>query len=179
MENISAARYGKALFEAGVESNELDVFLEQLKDVSSIITGNKELMEIFSHPEIRYEEKKKIISNIFDNRVQTEIVKLLWLLVEHEKINEIKSVYNEFKKLAYDYKGMKIAYVKTAVPMTEEEVEILGQKLSAKYNKQIEIEQEVDPSVIGGVFLKVEDEVTDGTVRGRLEAMSKELFEAR
>lgn len=179
MELVSAARYGKALFESGLDNGKLEIFLDQLRDVSNIITDNEKLLVIFSHPAIRSEEKKKIISDIFENKVEEEIIKLLGLLIEHHRMNEIKAIYNEYKKIVYDYRGIKVAFVKTAVPMTKEETEMLKEKLAEKYNSKIEIENEIDNSIIGGVFLKVDDEATDGTVKGRLESMRKELFEAR
>ena len=179
MEQISAARYGKALFEEGAQNGKTQIFLEQLNDVSQIISQNEKLMEILTHPAIRSEEKRKIVSDIFENKVEQEILKLLWLLIEHGRMNEIRTIYGEYKKFVYEYKGIKIAFVKTAVPMTEDEKNLLREKLSKKYNNEIEIDQQIDPSIIGGVFLKVDDEVVDGTVRGRLESMKKELFEAR
>jgi F-type H+-transporting ATPase subunit delta len=71
---------------------------------------------------------------------------------------------------------MKIAYATTAVKMTNEEIKTIGQKLSDKYNKEIEVQNIIDPEVIGGVYLRLGDRVIDGTIRGKLKDMKKMLL---
>jgi F-type H+-transporting ATPase subunit delta len=100
---------------------------------------------------------------------------LIFLIIDHARIKDVKLIYEDYKTLVYDYKGIKSAYVTTAVKMTDEEIQILRDKLSKKYNSKIEIENIIDESIIGGVYLKVEDDVIDGTVKGTLENMRKEI----
>jgi F-type H+-transporting ATPase subunit delta len=176
MSDNAARRYSVALFETGKEQSKTDSFLEQIKYIAMTLSEYKELMEILTHPNIETKEKKSVIQEIFKDKAEEEIIKLILLLIDHGRIKEIKLVYEEYKSLVYRFKGIKIAHVTTAVSMTGEEISALKDKLSKKYNSKIEIENFIDTSVIGGVYLKVEDEVVDGTVKGSLEQMRKEIM---
>jgi F-type H+-transporting ATPase subunit delta len=176
MQEIAARRYSVALFEAGKEQNRIDAYLEQIKGVSEALLEHKDFMKLLTHPNIDKKEKKNIIQETFKDRVEEEVIKLLFLLIDHERINEIKHVYEDYKLLVYEYKGIKVAYVTTAVKMTDEEMIALREKLDKKYNVHTIIENTVDPSVIGGVYLRIGDEVIDGTIRGSLEKMRKDIL---
>jgi F-type H+-transporting ATPase subunit delta len=176
MSETAARRYSVALFETGKEQNKIDSFLEQIKDIAMTLSDYKELMELLTHPNIDTKEKKNVFQEIFKDKADEEVTKLIILLIDHGRIKEIKLIYEEYRSLVYKFKGIKTAYVTTAVKMTDEEIDILREKLSKKYNSKIEIENFIDTSIIGGVYLKVEDEVIDGTVKGNLEQMRKEIM---
>lgn len=176
MQEIAAKRYANALFEAGVEENKLDLFLEQLETISSVYKNNEDLSMFLNHPTITVEEKIKVIENIFKKNIDEDIMKLIDLLVENNRINEVVLVFENFKRLVQEHKGIKIAYATTAVKMSKEEVKSLESKLSAKYNLKVIVENSIDESIIGGVYLKIDDEVIDGTIKGSLENIQKEVM---
>lgn len=176
MQEIAAKRYANALFEAGVESKKLDLFLEQLETISSIYKDNEDLNVFLNHPTITIEEKITVIENIFKGNIDEEIMKLIILLVENNRINETVLVFEDFKKLVQKYEGIKVAYATTAVKMSKDEIKSLEKKLSAKYNLKVIVENLIDESIIGGVYLKIDDEVIDGTIKGSLENIQKEVM---
>lgn len=176
MQEIAAKRYATALFEAGIDQKNIDLLLEQLETVSDLYKQNKDLSMFLNHPTISIEEKTSVIENIFKGNVDEEIVKLIILLIKHGRANETTLVYTNFKKLVDEYKGIKTAYATTAIKMSESEVKELEAKLSAKYNLKVIVENMVDESIIGGVYLKIDDEVIDGTIKGNLEKIQKEVM---
>ena len=175
MQETAALRYSHALFESGREINKLDEFLSQMKGIAAAFKAHKELIEFLNHPNVKADEKKKVLEEVFKG-TETEILKLLMLLVEHGRIGEIGIVYEDLRKAVYDSKGIIMANAITAVPMNNEEIEALRDSLSLKHGKKFEIENIIDVDVLGGVYLKIGDEVIDGSVRGQLERMKKELF---
>ena len=177
MQETAALRYSHALFESGKELNKIDAFLQEMKDVAKIFRSHNELFELFNHPNIRNEEKKNVIDVVFKS-MDKEVINLIMLLIEHKRIQEIDIVYEDFKKAVYEHKGIKIAYAITAIPMDPDEIDNLREKLSQKYASKFEVENILEPEVLGGVYLKIGDEVIDGCVRGQLERMRKELFKA-
>lgn len=182
MNRIAARRYSEALFEAGKQEEgpstyfQLERLLEEMKDVSSIMLQNNELMEFFTHPNIRMREKKNMIENIFGGKISEEIIILLKLLIKHERLNELKIVYYEFKDIVNEFRGVKEAAVITAVEMSPDEAEKLRRILEEKYICKIQIKNTVNSELLGGVYLRVGDDVIDGTVRNRLQIMEKELL---
>lgn len=177
MQETAALRYSHALFESGKELDKIDVFLQEMQDAAKIFKSHNELFELFNHPNIRNEEKKNVIDVVFKS-MNKEVINLIMLLIEHKRINEIGIVYEDFKKAVYEYKGIKIANAITAIPMNPDEIDMLRKKLSVKYASKFEVENIIEPEVLGGVYLKIGDEVIDGSVRGQLERMRKELFKA-
>lgn len=176
MQEIAAKRYANALFEAGVDENKLDLFLEQLEIVSNSYKNSEDLGMFLNHPTITIEEKKSVIENIFKGNIDEDIMKLVFLLIENGRVNEVTLVFGNFKKLVEEHKGIKIVYATTAIKMTDEEISDLEEKLSAKYNLKVILENSIDESVIGGVYLKIDDEVIDGTIKGNLEKIQKEVM---
>lgn len=176
MQEVAAKRYSTALFEEGKEKDKIDLFLEQIKDVSTIISKNDELITFLNHPAISGDDKLKLVTEVFKDKLDSEIFNLVLLLVDHNRINEVNFVYEDYKEMVYELKGIKVAHVTTYVPLNEEEINLLKEKLKVKYNASFEVENIVDKSVLGGVYIKVDDEVIDGTVRGTFEKMRKELM---
>lgn len=169
-------RYGHALFEIARSENKVDIFLQELGEVSNILNNSAELKEFLRHPNIPFGDKKKVIKQVFKDKIDPEITRLVSILLEHDRVEQIRTVYYDYKYLVYKERGMKIAYATTAVKMTNEEIETIRKKLSYKYNKEIEVQNIVDPDVIGGVYLRLGDRVIDGTIRGKLKDMKKMLL---
>ncbi|TDT62391.1 F0F1 ATP synthase subunit delta [Fonticella tunisiensis] len=174
---VASRRYGHALFDVAKANDKIDLFLDELRNVSNILINNDELKLFLEHPSITNDEKKRVLQNIFKGKVDDEIIKLMFLLIDHDRINEIRTVYYDYKYLVYKEKGIKIAYVTTAVKMNDEEMSLLKTRLREKYSCDIEVQNIVDPEVIGGVFLKIGDRIIDGTIRGNLENMRKSLLD--
>ena len=176
MDQNGAKRYSTALFEVAQDSSKIEIFMKQMEELNTVFKDNRELMQILNHPNIQFKDKKDIVYKVLHGRIEDEIIGLLYVLLEHGKINEFIKVNLHYRDIVYQYKGIKIAYVTTAVKITDEEKEILKNNLSRQYACSIEIKNIIDPRIIGGVYLKVGDEVTDGTIRGNFEKMRKELL---
>lgn len=175
-DDIASRRYAKALFHVAKTLDRVEGFLEEFRELSKIMLENRELKEFLEHPSITNSEKKDAIHEIFKGKVDQEIIQLIYLLLEHNRLEKIRAIYYDYKYLVYKDKHMKIAYVTTAVKMKDEEVDMLKSKLSQKYNCGIEVQNKVDPSVIGGVHLRVGDRIIDGTIKGALDDMKEGLL---
>lgn len=169
-------RYGHALFEIAESEGKVDIFLKELGEVSNILNNSSELRGFLRHPNIPYGDKKRVIKEIFKDKIDSEIIRLVTTLLEHDRVEQIRTVYYDYKYLVYKERGIKIAYATTAIKMTVEEIEAIREKLGDRYNKEIEIQNIVDPEVIGGVYLRLGDKVIDGTIRGKLQDMKKMLL---
>jgi len=77
------------------------------------------------------------------------------------------------EKIHLERMNTLLADVKTVIPLTEEEKKTLMTKLENKYDKKIILKEEIDESIIGGVFIKVGNDVIDGTIRNKLKEMRK------
>jgi F-type H+-transporting ATPase subunit delta len=176
-DDIASRRYAGALFQVSESLNRSDEVLDEFRELSKIILENTELREFLEHPNITNKEKKDVIQEIFKDKVDQEIIQLVYILLEHDRLERIRYVYYDYKYLVYKNKHMKIAYVTTAIKMNGEETDMLKAKLSKKYNCSIEVQNIVDPGVIGGVYLRVGDRIIDGTIKGRFNDIKERLLD--
>lgn len=175
MINIIASRYAEALFQVGEESNSTEKLYNELKAVVDIINVNKEFSNILKSPIVSKEEKKTLITNIFGSTLNNEMLNFMKILADKDRLNLLANMEEAFKALLNDKNNILEGVAITAVPMNEGEVNELQAKLSAKYNKTVVLQNEVDKSILGGVLVRLGNEEIDGTVKNRLDKMKEQL----
>jgi F-type H+-transporting ATPase subunit delta len=175
MINIVASRYAEALFQVGEETDSTDKLYGELKAVVDIVKENKDFSNILRSPLVSKEEKKDLITKVFEGKLSQNMINFLKILADKDRLALLADIEKDFKVLLNEKNNILEGIVITAVPMKEEEVKELQTKLSAKYNKTVVLENEVDKSVLGGVLVRIGNEEIDGTVKNRLDKMKEQL----
>ncbi|MBQ1793450.1 MAG: F0F1 ATP synthase subunit delta [Peptostreptococcaceae bacterium] len=175
MINIVASRYAEALFQVGEETDSTDKLYGELKAVVDIVKENKDFSNILRSPLVSKEEKKDLITKVFEGKLSQNMINFLKILADKDRLALLADIEKDFKVLLNEKNNILEGIVITAVPMKEEEVKELQTKLSAKYNKTVVLENEVDKSVLGGVLVRLGNEEIDGTVKNRLDKMKEQL----
>ncbi|WDC84890.1 ATP synthase F1 subunit delta [Caloramator sp. mosi_1] len=176
MHELVASKYAEALLEEAIITGNVKECVEDFENFCKLLKDNKQLYEFLIHPEIKDDEKINLINNSLKGKTPDELIRTIILLITHDRIEDIFLVNEELKYRYFEHIGVKFAIVKTAIKLTDEEIEALRSKLEKKYSCDIEIENVVDESLIGGVYLRVGDETIDETVKGRLERIRKQLL---
>ena len=166
-------RYALALYEVAEERGKVKEYMEDLQFICDTIENNSDFYQVIKHPQISVKPKKKLFINIFKGHIDEELLSFLLLLIEKDRIMFLKEKLNEMKKIHLERNNTLKGIVKTTVALSDEEYNKLLAKLEKKYNKKIILERVIDPSILGGIFLKVDNEVMDGTVKYRLENLKK------
>ena len=117
----------------------------------------------------------RLITKVFDGKLSQNMINFLKILADKDRLALLADIEKDFKVLLNEKNNILEGIVITAVPMKEEEVKELQTKLSAKYNKTVVLENEVDKSVLGGVLVRLGNEEIDGTVKNRLDKMKEQL----
>lgn len=170
--------YGSALFEVAMENRSLDATLEEVSFVKQTFLENEELSKFLLHPNIEKEEKVKVIENIYAGRVSDELTGLMTMLVLKGHQKDFLSVFDYVIAAIKEEKGIGIAYISSAVELKQEQKERIEQKLieTTKYQK-IEGNYKVDPSLIGGLVIRVADTVVDSSLKTQIAELSKSLVQ--
>jgi F-type H+-transporting ATPase subunit delta len=166
-------RYALALYKIAEEKGKVEQYLDELRQVVAAIKGNSKFLEIIKHPEVSTSEKKKMFTEIFKDKVNEDILSFLLVLIEKDRINEIDGKLREMENIYLESNNTVKAKVKTVVALNDDERNTLIEKLEKKFNKKVLIEEEIDPSIIGGVYVEVNNEVIDGSIRSKLSEMKK------
>lgn len=164
-------RYALALYQVAEEKGKIKEYLGDLRAICDLIDNNSDFREVIKHPQISTKKKKETFIKIFKGNIDEELLSFLLILIEKDRIAYIREKLNEMEKIHLERENTLIAVVKTAVPMLENEAKVLKENLEKKYDKKIIMTTEVDKTILGGVFVRVGNDVIDGTVRSKLDEL--------
>jgi F-type H+-transporting ATPase subunit delta len=177
--NISraAARvYARALFDIGVETKAVGRIFDELHAVHKAIRGlDPELRAFFNMPQLRREDKRRILSLAFEGKVDRPVLGLLHVLVQKRREPLFDNVVQEFDRYRDLHEGRVHAAVTTAQELDEELALALRTALEARTKRKVDLEQRIDPDVIGGIRVNLGDYVLDGTLHRGLMDMRRDL----
>ncbi len=180
MAKLVSKTYGDALFDLAVEKNTVDELMSQTKVVTDALDGNPEMIRLLNSPKITTEDKQEVLEKIFKGRVSDELTGLFAMLLEKSHIGEMKSVLEHFSDRCREYKHIGKATVTSAMELEGAQKTDIEKKLIATTGyESFEIDYLVDPSLIGGVVIRVGDRVCDGSLRSRLDRLTRELSETQ
>jgi F-type H+-transporting ATPase subunit delta len=176
--NKAAKRYAKALFELAIEQQKLDEVHSDLQAINSAIQNNNELKSLLTNPTLTNQEKAKIVNRIFTGKLNALTEKFIHLLGEKGRLDLLPEIYKSFDVLYKQNKGIVQATVTTPVPLSDKlEKEIYNKVKDLTKGKEIKLEKKVDPSILGGFILQIDDLKYDASILGKLARIKSKLVE--
>jgi F-type H+-transporting ATPase subunit delta len=165
----AALRYAKAVLNLAKEKG----FAKEVNDdmilIQSTIEENHDLEIMLKSPVIKSGPKQAVLTHVFEKKVNAITMGLINLLIENKRLPILNLVAKEYVVI-YDFlKGIEVAQITSAVPLTTElETEIL-KKIKESVGKEISMNNVIDPSIIGGFVLRIGDKLYDSSVSSRLK----------
>ncbi len=178
MSSKAAKRYAKALFELANEKNELQTIHSDLSMIYNAIQQSPDLQKALSNPTINTSKKSEIVNKIFASKVSPLTVNLLHTLASNDRLNILGDIYKAFDNFYKKQKGIINATVTTAVPLNDKLEQQIYQKIKdLTGSKEIDLLKIIDPSILGGFVLNVEDLRYDASIKGKLAKIKSKLVE--
>lgn len=174
--SIIAEHYALAMAELGEKHKLLDEFKSDLAVIKATLDTNRELGMFLEHPGIPATDKKDIADKIFGGHISGYVLNLLKLLVDRNRISVYSSLVRHYNKILNKKRNITVAQVITAIETDDETRQRIKNKLKNLFTQNIELEQQVDPAIIGGIIVKISGRVIDGSIKTRLENMKKQLL---
>ncbi len=169
--------YGDALFELALENHKIDLYFEESKEVLEVLNSNEELLKLLNHPKISKEEKEKVIENVFKGRISDDLTGFFVLIIKKDRQGMIKEILSYFISKIKEYKKIGIAYVTTAIELSDAYKKQVESKLIATTEYvEFEMNYNVDSSIVGGMIIRIGDRVVDSSIRTKIYNISKELY---
>lgn len=175
MAKLVSNRYANALFEAGLELDKLKEFQKDLEYINNILEYEPKIQAILSHPKISKDEKKDLLNNIFGKNVSQEMLNFLYIIVDKRREKHLMEIAKEFNKLFNEQENIIEVTAITAVPMDSKSQEKLKVIIGNKVSKNINLKNIVDPSILGGVLLKIENKIIDGSIKSQLQNIERTI----
>ena len=177
MKNLKIARrYAKALLIIGKEDDKAETYREELDRFSDLVTREKELEQAITNPLYDVGGRKKVLQAIIDKvDISKVMASFLLLLFDKGRFGFLSDINEFYKRLADELKGIVRASLVSATELSSETVEKIRTTLSKKTGKDIILEVEQDPSLIGGIVSRIGDLVLDGSIKTQLLNMRESL----
>ena len=173
-----ATRYAGALLASAKQAGVLDGVAESYAALLDMHISQSDLRVFLDSPQVRTEEKKELLANVFGGRIEPLLLNFVYLLLDKNRIENFRDIGEEFAHLVEQERGVMRARVTTAVALPADLEEQLQAKLSALTGRTMILDKRIDPAVIGGVKVVMEDKILDGTVRTNLDALRRTLEKA-
>ena len=169
------SRYAQALFSLKRDSNQAEETQKEIKELIKIIKDNPDFLILLNAPYIDKEERIKIVDKVFIS-IDEEIRNLIKVVVENNRVLYLLEIFEDYNSLANEYRGVKEGLVYSAMPISEEQINKITSKISEIEKCPIELRNIIDPSLIGGVKVVINDHIYDGTIKHHIENMKLTLL---
>jgi F-type H+-transporting ATPase subunit delta len=171
----AAIRYAKAILSFALEQQkEVEVNNDMLL-VANTIQDSKELQLLLNSPVLKTELKKSALKEIFASKTSALTIGLINLLIDNKRLPILGEVAKKYTLIYDSLKGIEVAKVTTAVPLTEELNQQVLQKVIEITGKQATIESIINPDIIGGFILRVGDIQYDASVSNKLQVLKRQF----
>ena len=164
-------RYALALYEIAEKNNKVDEYLQDLREICDIFESSKDFYQVIRHPKVNTAKKKEIFTDLFKGKVDEELLSFIIILIEKGRILQLKQKLIQMEIIDLERKNTIRGVVKTAIPILSEELESLKVIFEKKYDKTILFDTKIDKTILGGVYVKVGNDVIDGTLKSKIEEM--------
>ena len=163
-----ARPYAQAIYD---HSEGWEVDLDQLE----LALETPEVQQLIDSPKLAYKEKTEVFLSLFEGQIQNKTTNFIKVLGESKRISLIPQISKEYKKLLSGTKGSNDVVVTSAFELTDEQLNKITASLKGRYGDSLNLEQVVDISLIGGFSIKCGDEVTDYSIKGKLEKLKNQI----
>jgi len=175
--NVSK-RYARAFFDVAGEEKQYEKYHHELRRFASVVAENRGLKDFLLNPVFEEADKKNIVDKVLEKLdLSSPTANFFRLLLEKGRIGNIAEIEENYRKLMDQAIGIARVQVKTAFTLTPELSGSLKRGIESVTGKKVEMEVEEDGSLLGGVVVRVGDQVYDGSVKAQLNNMMKLLGE--
>ncbi len=175
IEGALSRRYSRALFQLAQEAGQEEQVGGELDQFFGAY-GGSELTRVLTSPAFALDSRKKILLQVAQSQQLSPLtVHFLSLLLERDRLAQLPGIVSSYRRMLNQAKGRVEAKVVGATPLEPATLDRLRQMLHGISGKEVVLEQETDPDLIGGVLIELEGKIYDGTVRTQLEKMKQRI----
>ena len=174
-----AARYARVLFRLDLPQDVLAKRLTDFEALQALLADYPKLMKLLKSPQLERGEKQKILEEALKEHGDKRFIQFILFLIEKKRINYLDVIAVEYRERVDEHLGIWEAEITTAVEMDQELEAKLKAKLENHFHKKVTIKKVVDPTIVGGAMLFVDNALIDWSVKGRLRQMKEKLQEIK
>ena len=171
--------YSQALFELASENNSTNDIEIQVSSILELIDKSKDFKDLIKDPTNKIEDQLKVINTISNQFKFNELLKkFLGFLVSKRRFFYVEKILNDFLFICSNARGEIQAELSAAKNLNENEINNIKNELSSTFGSNIKLKHKYDPSLIGGLIIKVGSTMIDTSIKNKLQQIEKKMIEA-
>lgn len=168
-------RYAAAFFDLAGEKGIIEKANEDMKLLSSVCESNRDFVLLLQNPVVNAEKKKKIIKRIFESSVTPLSISFMSLMIRKRRERYLPSIAKAFTDLYQAYKGIKTAYVTSAVELGAGEREGILEIMQKVTNKKINLIEKTNEELLGGFVINLDNFQLDQSIAAKIKQLKKDF----
>jgi F-type H+-transporting ATPase subunit delta len=174
-----ARRYAHAMLEVAIRQRNFSTVLEQLESFADLLGANPVLTTVFMNPAVGHDSKEKVLKDLTQKmNFQDLTFHFLKTLIHRDRLKMLDQIVVSAEQQFLEKQGIMVVEVVSAQRLLPDEQTQLAEKLQGFTGKRVQLENKVDPSLIGGVITKIGTTFYDGSVQAQLEKLRAKIQEA-
>ena len=174
--NSVTTPYAEALLQVVNENEQTEEIVSEVKQLLALMKDSPELEKALSSPVLETEAKKKIIIEIFSNKINYSLLNFLKLLADRQRIAILNSILNRFLEIYRENSNIALATVTSAIELTDEQKGLITKKIiKIAGTEKLELVTKIDPSLIGGFVASVGSKVIDASLASQIRKLGLSL----
>jgi F-type H+-transporting ATPase subunit delta len=174
-DSIVAKRYARALRDIGAEAGIIDTVDDDVSTVSEALDASRELQRLFHSPIVARDRKSAVVQSLFGGRISKVTLDFVELLVAKGREDTFPAIARAYRELRDHEEGIVEVVARTPFPLSPQSEAGLRTSLEQRLGKKIRLRIETDPSLIGGLVVRVGDVVYDGSVSNSLSQLREQF----
>lgn len=167
--------YATALFQIAEAEDALERVADELFRFAKAVEQNHELRTALTDIAIPAERKQAVVSELLGDRASPHTMNIIEFVVSQGRARDLSEIVGFLSRLAAEARDSVLAEVRSAMELDDETKGRLAEALGKATGKNVDVKVLVDPAVVGGIYVKVGDQVIDGTIRRRLQELKEQL----
>lgn len=178
-ESKAAQRYATAILQIAVENNKLEKLFDNIQSIENLLKNSLDFKIFLKSPIINTEKKKKIIMDLFRDKIDPITLKFLLLLTTKNREAILPEIISRFKSLMDEMQGIVNADISAVVAFSNEQKEKVTKRLEALTKKKVRTNFKIDTSLIGGFKIQINDTVYDGSILNQFDILKQQFTKAQ
>jgi len=170
-----ASRYANALYDFSAEMDQVEMVYHDILYIQEAISVHKELKTVLESPIIKQDKKLKIIKEIFQKDITEIVLNFFTLIIKKRRTPELLMICSQFVKTYYKNHNIKEARITSSQPLSEEMVHYIKTYLEEGSPYTFILHLSVDPKIIGGLIVKIDDFYFDASIQAKINKLKAEF----
>jgi F-type H+-transporting ATPase subunit delta len=169
--------YARSLFEVAEEASKLDEVREQLGEIADALAEDRDLQVFFFSPYFSTQEKSEGLDKAVSD-AEPIVINFLKLLIEKHRMPALLRIRRAYDALWEDYNKLLPVQITSAVELDKQVVKHIGDEISEQTGRKVQLSATVEPDILGGIVVRVGNQVLDASIRRRLELLRRQIARA-